>query len=92
VYHLIVTISQFLANQTVFESLLPDLYDGAPGKFALIHNGGLVGFYDSGSDAVDEGYRRFGTRAGIYVRKITTEPEMIAEPGWDYEWTSTAAA
>lgn len=42
----------------------------APGKFALIHDGDVVGTYDTRNDAISAGYDKFGNTAFL-VKEIT---------------------
>jgi len=43
-----------------YEQHREELLGTAQGKFALIHGTEVAGVYDSKSDAIREGYRRFG--------------------------------
>ncbi len=43
-----------------YEQHREELLGTAQGKFALIHETEVAGVYDSKSDAIREGYRRFG--------------------------------
>ena len=79
-------LSLHLANRAAFCELLPGMMQAHPGEYALIHDARLIGCYGSESGATDAGYRMFGTRSPIYVKKITETEAMIGKPGWTYDW------
>ena len=63
-------------NYEAFAVLLPGLLPDQRGRFALMHDAQIVGFYDSSLDATLEGLRKFGE--GRYsVQEITDEPEHL---------------
>lgn len=47
-------------NYPIFEKLLPELMQTHPGQFVLMHDGGVVAFFDSLADAARAGRERFG--------------------------------
>ena len=47
-------------NYAAFAAKLPDLLKTERGKFALMHRGDIVGFYDTLGDAVRAGTLKFG--------------------------------
>jgi hypothetical protein len=47
-------------NFEVFSRLLPELLKSHPGKYALMHSGEVIDFFDTISDAVRYGHAKFG--------------------------------
>lgn len=47
-------------NYAAFRKLLPDLLPTRAGKFAVMHNGAVVEFFDSLGDAVRFGHLKYG--------------------------------
>lgn len=59
-------------NYQAFKERLPDIQAHA-GKYALLHDGDIVGFYDTIRDAALTGEKFYPD--GLYsVQKVTTEP------------------
>ena len=47
-------------NFQVFNRMLPELIKSHPGKFALMHAGEVIEFFDTISDAVRYGHTKYG--------------------------------
>jgi len=47
-------------NFSAFNAILPELLKTHPGKYALLHDGEIVDFFDSLGDAVRFGHAKFG--------------------------------
>lgn len=70
--------AQVEKNYEVFKAKLRELLDSHPGKQVLLHDGKIIEFFDTFSDAIKYGNAKFG--AGNYsVQEITSRP---AELGW----------
>jgi hypothetical protein len=59
-------------NFTVFSRLLPGLLKTHPGKFVVMHDGKLIDYFDTVSDAVRFGHAKFGDM-DFSVQEITPE-------------------
>jgi hypothetical protein len=57
-------------NFEEFRKLLPDLLKSRPGKYALMHDGKIVDFFDTLADAVRFGHEKFGV-PNFSVQEIT---------------------
>ena len=57
----------------VFERLRLSLFDRAPGKYALVKGSDLVDTFGSESEAIREGYRRFGNEAFLVKRIVVAD-------------------
>jgi hypothetical protein len=64
--------SQVDMNFDAFIKVLPDLLRTHPGKFALMHNGEVVEFLDSLSDAVLAGAAKFGD-SNFSVQEVVSQ-------------------
>ena len=63
-------------NYDAFVALLPTLPAELAGKYALLHAGTIVEYYEASLTAALEGMRQFG--AGRYsVQKVTAQPEHL---------------
>ena len=62
--------SQVERNFEAFQALLPDLMSGRAGKFALMHDGAIIDFFDSMADAARFGAAKFGDE--FSVQEVTT--------------------
>jgi hypothetical protein len=73
------TMSVALALQTeldAFERLRLNLFDRAAGKYALVKGGDLVDTFGSESEAIREGYRRFGNEAFLVKHIVQADMPM----------------
>jgi hypothetical protein len=59
-------------NFSAFMGMLPDLLLTHPGKYALLHDGEVVDFFDSLSDAVRFGHAKFGD-LNFSVQEVTRQ-------------------
>ncbi len=59
-----------------YEEHRAELLSRAEGKFVLIHDGELGGVYDTDTEAVTQGYQRFGI-VPFLVRKIASHDEEL---------------
>jgi hypothetical protein len=59
-------------NFAVFTKLLPQLLKSHPGKYAVMHAGEVVDFFDTISDAVRFGHAKFGD-TNFSIQEITTQ-------------------
>jgi hypothetical protein len=64
-------------NYAAFKALLPDLIATHPGKFAVMHNGEVVEFFDTLSDAVRCGSTQFGGSGKFSVQEVTSTPANL---------------
>lgn len=63
-------------NFDAFVTMLPDLLQRAPGKYALLHSARLVELFDSSVSAVVAGIQRFGP--GEYsVQEVTDRADNL---------------
>lgn len=66
-------------EREAFEALLPSLLKEHPGKWAVVHDGALVGVFAEFSEAYAEGVMRFGHEAVFLVAPIKAGgPEPIS--------------
>jgi len=73
------TTSGALILQTeleVFERLRLSLLDRAAGKYALVKGSDLVDTYGSESEAIREGYRRFGNEPFLVKHIVVADVPM----------------
>lgn len=56
----------------VFQSIEKELIASHPGKYVLIKDQKTVGTYDSQSNAISEGYSRFGN-APFFIKQIAAQ-------------------
>lgn len=59
-------------NFAAFQELLPELLLTHAGKFAVMHNGAVVEFFDSLADAARFGYLKYGD-IDFSVQQITSQ-------------------
>ena len=59
-------------NFAAFNKLLPELLKSHPGKLALMHDGNVVDFFDTLSDAVRFGVVKFGDH-NFSVQEVTRQ-------------------
>jgi hypothetical protein len=59
-------------NFEVFSELLPNLLQTHPGKYAVLHDGNVVEFFDTLGDAVKFGHAKFGD-ANFSVQEVTRQ-------------------
>lgn len=57
-------------NYEAFQRLLPELMSTQPGKFAVLHNGEVIEFFDTISDAAKFGRSQF--KADFSVQQVTS--------------------
>jgi hypothetical protein len=70
--------TQVEKNYAAFKASLRELLASHAGKQALLHDGKIIEFFDTLSDAIKYGNAKFGT--GNYsVQEVTNRP---AELGW----------
>lgn len=63
-------------NFEAFQTMLPDLLQRAPGKYALLHASSLVELFDTSIAAVVAGLQRFGP--GKYsVQEVTERSDNL---------------
>lgn len=62
-------------NFSAFQRLLPELLVSHPGKFALMHKGEVVDFYDSIADAARQGRSQFGET--FSVQEVASKTESL---------------
>jgi hypothetical protein len=71
-----------LANHVILRQQLPDLQKGHAGKFALMRDGAVVDFFDTGEQARSHGSKSYADR--LYsVHRIAApgeEPVVIRSP------------
>jgi hypothetical protein len=59
-------------NFEAFSKMLPDLLQSHPGKYAVLHDGDVIDFFDTLGDAVKFGHAKFGD-ANFSVQEITRQ-------------------
>lgn len=59
-------------NFEAFTKLLPELITLHPGKYALMHSGEVIDFFDTISDAVRYGHQKYGD-LNFSVQEISTK-------------------
>lgn len=64
--------SQVDQNYEAFRKILPDLLATHAGKFAVMHDGGVVNFFDSLADAARFGIAQFG-EGKFSVQEVTSK-------------------
>ncbi|HTQ13389.1 MAG TPA: hypothetical protein VMH86_05885 [Rhizomicrobium sp.] len=65
--------SQVTQNYQAFVQQLPELLKTNPGQYALMNNGQIVRFFQSMSDAVQEGFAKYGA-GNFSVQQVTDAP------------------
>ncbi len=63
-------------NFEAFATMLPELLQRAPGKYALLHREKLAGLYDKALDAFIEGVQRFGENE-YSVQEVTQQSDNL---------------
>lgn len=62
-------------NYKSFQEKLPELIRDHPGKFALMHDGNIVAFFDTASDAYTAGAKIFGEKDQSFsIQEIISGP------------------
>jgi hypothetical protein len=56
-----------------YEAVKPSLLGSAAGKYVLIHHDDVAGVFESFTDAVHEGYQRFGNVPFLVKQVAATE-------------------
>jgi hypothetical protein len=64
--------TQAQRNFLAFSQKLPELLSTHQGKYALLHDGEIVDFFDSLSDAVRFGRVRFGSIEAFSIQQVTS--------------------
>lgn len=59
-------------NFSAFRERLPELLTTHQGKYALLHKGEIVDFFDSLSDAVRFGRSRYGSVDEFSIQQVTS--------------------
>jgi hypothetical protein len=62
-------------NFAVFQRELPELLATHPGKFALMHDGSIVDFFDSIGDAARQGRKLYGE--AFSVQEVASKNESL---------------
>ncbi|MGH6872629.1 MAG: hypothetical protein ACREHE_14100 [Rhizomicrobium sp.] len=70
--------SQVEQNYQAFQKLLPQLMKTNPGQYALLNNGQVIRFFQSASDAVQEGFTKYGP-GNFSVQEVTDQPLIQAK-------------
>jgi hypothetical protein len=75
------TVDQLRREVETYELNRARLLGESLGKYVLIRDDEIVGSYDTESDAIDEGYRRFGN-VPFFVRRVAAvdEPANFLSP------------
>jgi hypothetical protein len=63
-------------NYEAFVTTLPSLSPDLRGKYALMHDAGIVSFHDNSLSATLEGIRTFG-QGEFSVQEVAAEPEHL---------------
>lgn len=69
----------FETETATYEANKESLLKSHSGKFVLIHESEIAGVFDSESNALKEGYKRFGP-VPLYVRLISPEEQIQSAP------------
>jgi hypothetical protein len=64
--------SEVERNFAVFRQRLPELLTTHQGKYALMHRGGIVDFFDTLSDAVRVGQDKFGGVDNFSIQEVVS--------------------
>jgi len=59
-------------NFAAFQQRLPELLKTHPGKFAVMHNGEIVEFFDTLGDAARFARSRFGGPGSFSIQEVTS--------------------
>ena len=70
-------------ERRAFESLLPELLEKHPGKFALLKDGELVGVFDREGDAYVDAIERFGPDETFLISRIAEQKPLSISLAWD---------
>lgn len=57
-------------EQEAFDRLLPELLEEHRGRFAVVHDGEVAGFYPSYAEAYEAALERFGCEAVFLVAEV----------------------
>jgi hypothetical protein len=63
-------------NFEVFSKRLPELLQSHPGKYAILHEGDVIDFFDTLSDAVKFGHSKFGDM-NFSVQEVTRQSATL---------------
>lgn len=66
--------SQVETNYAAFKKLLPTLLAKHKGKFALMHDGEVLEFFDTARDAFLAGQKLYDSQDGFSVQEVTDSP------------------
>ena len=66
-------MSEVDRNFDAFQKRLPELLKTHPGKFAVMHNGEIIQFFDSLSDAARFGHEKFGGAGKFSIQEVTSK-------------------
>jgi len=61
--------SNLVTELRAYEKHKEELLSKGEGQFVLIHDDDVIGLYDTESDAISEGYRRFGN-VPFFVKEV----------------------
>jgi hypothetical protein len=64
-----------------FRTRLPELIDKEAGRFVLIHGDEVAGVWDDKTQALEEGYRRFGLEPFLVKRIVANETPLFVPRG-----------
>lgn len=76
-------------EQEVFDRLLPGLLEEHRGRFAVVNDGELVGFYGSYQEAYEAALQRFGCEAVFLVAEVeqSLRYEVSMSLKFDFEYS-----
>lgn len=73
----VVLVSEHLATEfATYEKHRDELVGSSFDKYVLIHGEEVVGVYQAESDAINEGYRRFGNVPFLVKHVLPVEPPL----------------
>lgn len=79
----------FSSELATYEANKAELLKSHAGKFALIHGKEVVGVFDSETNALQEGYKRFGP-VPLYIKEILPEESVQSAPALTFGILSMA--
>jgi len=67
-------MDQVERNYQAFKAKLPELIKSNPGKFALMHDGDITGFYDTARDAYTAGVSLYPGEGTFSIQEVVDTP------------------
>jgi len=71
------SVNEVDRNFEAFQKILPDLLAGHAGKFAVMHRGEVVDFFDSIADAAKFGLAKYERLSEFSIQEVTSSAESL---------------